>query len=129
MNALAEFTGRFTLALIFFSSGLNKVFSFSQTQEYMAVHGLPLTGILLPLAIAVEIGGAISIVSGFYARVGAGLLVLFLIPASIIFHLDLGDRIQMLMLLKNIAILGGLLLVTVHGSGKYSIRPEAEGRR
>ena len=48
--------------------------------------------------------------------------MLFLIPATLIFHTDFSQQTQMIMFLKNVSIMGGLLLLIAYGSGPYSIR-------
>ena len=48
--------------------------------------------------------------------------MLFLIPATLIFHTDFSQQTQMIMFLKNVSIMGGLLLLIAYGSGAYSIR-------
>ncbi|MCS7271144.1 MAG: DoxX family protein, partial [Gemmataceae bacterium] len=54
------------------------------------------------------------------------LLIVFLIPATVIFHNFWAfegqeQQMQMIMFLKNLAILGGLLLVVGFGAGAYSL--------
>ncbi len=73
---------------------------------------------LLPLVIALELGGGLLLVVGFQTRWVALALALFTVAASLIFHI--GDG-QMTMFLKNMAITGGLLLVYVHGAGPLSL--------
>ncbi len=63
---------------------------------------------------------------GFKARVGAVLLIIFLIPATLIFHNfwafeGMERQMQMIMFMKNLAILGGLLLVLGLGPGPISV--------
>jgi putative oxidoreductase len=72
-------------------------------------------------AVAVELAGALSLLLGYRANAGAGLLFLFLIPTTLIFHTNLGDPNQFIHFLKNLSIMGGLLYVARYGAGRYSM--------
>ncbi|UJP00264.1 MAG: DoxX family protein, partial [Nitrosomonas sp.] len=85
--------------------------------------GVP--GMLLPLVIALEIGGGLAIVAGWQTRWVSIVLAAFTLVAAAIFHSNLSDQMQMIMFLKNIAITGGFILLAVHGAGGYSL----DGRR
>jgi len=113
---------RSLIGLIFVLSGLTKLTGFQATQEHMATHGIPIPALFLVGAIVVEIVGGVSVILGLWARVGAAILFLFLIPATLIFHTDFGQQSQVIMFLKNLAIMGGLLLVAVYGVGPYTLR-------
>lgn len=118
--------GRSLLALIFVVSGLGKIGAFEATQGYMAAAGMPLTGPLLVAAIAIEVLGGLMLMVGFKARWGAFALIVFLIPATFIFHafwtLEGGEvRLQMIQFLKNLSIIGGLLVIVAWGPGPLSL--------
>jgi len=123
MKPYARPIARLLLGLIFVVSGANKIAGFEGTLQHMAEYGMPATGLLLVGAIVVELAGGLSVMLGYGARVGAAALVLFLIPATLIFHTDFSQQTQVIMFLKNLSIMGGLLLLTVHGPGPYSLRP------
>lgn len=122
MKSYVLLLGRVLLGLIFVMSGISKVTGFESTQQYMASHGIPLTALFLVGAIVVEILGGLSIILGLWARAGAAALVLFMIPATLIFHTEFGQRTQMIMFLKNLSIMGGLLILMVHGAKQYALR-------
>lgn len=121
MKRYIPLIGRSLLALIFLMSGLQKIGNFAGTQEYMASYGMPLTALFLVGAIVFEVFGAASIIAGYKAKLGAVALIIFLIPATLIFHTDFGDRIQMIMFLKNVSIMGGLLVIAAYGAGPVSV--------
>jgi len=115
----AELIGRILLATIFLISGLGKISAYAGTAGYMASMGVP--GALLPLVIATEVLGGLAIVLGYRTRITAFLLAGFTMLAALIFHHNLGDQIQMIMFLKNVAITGAFLLLVVHGAGVWSL--------
>ena len=125
-ESLAAFAGRIFLALIFVVSGVGKITGYAGTAAYMASKGLPLVEILLPLAIAVELGGGLLLALGWKARWAAVALFLFLIPTTLIFHQFWGidpklAQMQKIHFLKNVAIMGGMLMVLAIGAGAWSV--------
>jgi putative oxidoreductase len=119
MNNIIELGGRLFLATIFFLSGINKIGGYAATQGYMASHGVP--GQLLPLVILLEIIAPIFIVIGWQTRVAAWCLAGFSLLAALLFHLNFGDQMQMILFLKDIAIVGGFLVLAAHGPGALSL--------
>lgn len=111
--------GRLLLASIFLVSGINKIFSYSGTQGYMEAMGVASS--ILPLVILIEIIGAIAIILGWHTRIAALVLTGFTLLASILFHFDFADQMQMIMFMKNLAISGAFLLLIYHGPGAFSI--------
>jgi putative oxidoreductase len=127
MNALLPLLGRFGLALIFILSGWGKIAGFAATQGYMESMGVP--GVLLPLVIALELGGGLAILAGIFTRWMALALAGFSIVAALVFHAHLGEQIQQIMFLKNIAIAGGFLALAANGAGPLSIDARLADRR
>lgn len=125
---LADLAGRIMISAIFLVTGLGKIAGYAATQGYMTAMGVP--GMLLPLVIALEVGGSIAIILGWHTRLVAFLLAGFSVLAALIFHHALGDQVQFLMFMKNIAIAGGFLLLVARGPGAWSLdaRAEALGR-
>jgi len=111
---------RILLALIFIKSGIGKIMDPAGTQQYMTAYSMPLTGLFLVGAIIFEIFGSLSVLLGYKARLGAIALIIFLVPATLIFHTKLSDPLQMVMFMKNLAMLGGLLMVAYFGPGPIS---------
>lgn len=129
MQNSTALAGRILLALIFVLSGFNKITGFDGTAAYMASAGLPFTKVLLVLTIAVELGGGLLIMLGWKARWVALVVFLFLIPVTLVFHNPAADpaqaQQQMVHLLKNLAIMGGMLHLFAFGAGAWSV----DGRR
>jgi putative oxidoreductase len=130
---------RLLMSAIFILSGIGKLTGWSEMAGYMAAKGMPAVPLLLGAATFLEIFGGLSLLLGWKPRLGAALLFLFLIPTTLIFHnfwaLAGAERMdQMTHFLKNLAILGGLLMVAVIperdvklGAGETEIR-EYESR-
>lgn len=122
----AALVGRILLALIFIISGYGKITGYAGTAGYMASKGLPLVPLLLPLTILVELGGGLLIALGWKARWAAAVIFLFLIPVTLVFHNPAGldaaaAQGQMIHLLKNLSIMGGMLGLFAFGPGGYSL--------
>jgi len=122
----AALIGRILLALIFIISGYGKITGYAGTAGYMASKGLPMVALLLPLTILVELGGGLLIALGWKARWAAAVIFLFLIPVTLVFHnpsgLDAAQaQQQMIQLLKNISIMGGMLGLFAFGPGGFSL--------
>lgn len=115
----AELAGRVLLSALFLLSGIGKLSAYSGTAAYMASVGVP--GALLPIVIALEIGGALAVIAGWQTRIAALLLAGFTLVSGFIFHTHFADQVQMIMFWKNVSIAGGLLLLVVHGAGPLSL--------
>jgi len=89
----------------------------------MASQGMPMAEALLVGAIAVELVGGLMLVAGFQARWAALAIAAFLVPTSLIFHNPIGPEgaAQMTQFLKNLSIMGGMLVVAAFGPGAWSI--------
>jgi putative oxidoreductase len=114
--------GRILVVLIFLQSGMGKVENFQGTAQIMASHGIaPYTNFFLVGAIFCELVGSVTLILGYYARFGALVLLVFLIPTTVIFHTNFGDQIQMIMFMKNVSMFGGLLVLLAVGAGRFSL--------
>lgn len=114
---------RILLSSIFLFSGAKKVFGFAAAQGYMAKYGMKMTGMFLVLAILFEIGGGLSVLLGYFPRLGALALILFLVPTTVVFHREFADPAQAVQFSKNVAIMGGLFAILAAGGGEFSLRP------
>ncbi|WP_447980017.1 DoxX family protein [Candidatus Nitrospira bockiana] len=114
--------GRILLAAIFLMSGLNKIANPEGTQQYMQAMGMTTATTFLYIgAIVLEVGGALAILLGYWTRLGAWALILFMIPTTWIFHTNFADQNQMIHFMKNLAMIGGLLYVAGFGPGAVSL--------
>jgi putative oxidoreductase len=118
--------GRVLLSVIFLMSAFGKVTNWSGTEAYMASHGMPAVPVLLALAVLFEAGGGLCLLLGCRTRLAALALVVFLIPATLIFHNfwafeGAEQQMQMINFLKNLAIMGGLLHVVGTGPAGLAI--------
>jgi putative oxidoreductase len=116
--------GRILLGAIFLLSGINKIADPAGTQGYMAAMGMTWATMLFYVgAVILEIGGGLSICLGYWTRVGAALLIGFMIPTTLIFHTNFSDPNQMIHFMKNLAMTGGLLYLVSYGPGPLSLDP------
>lgn len=118
--------GRVLLAMVFLMAGYSKITGWEGTSAYMASVGMPLVPVFLVGAIAAEVLGGLSLILGVKARWGAAALFLFLIPATLVFHAFWNlsgpeQGLQTMMFIKNLAIMGGLAMITAFGSGRFSL--------
>jgi putative oxidoreductase len=122
----ASLIGRVGIAVLFLWAGYGKLAHMDGNVGYMKAYGIPAADLLIwPALLAELIGGALILV-GWKARWAALALALFTIPATFIFHAYWGvpaDQVmnQQIHFMKNLAILGGLLSVFAHGSGRYAL--------
>ena len=124
VNALLALTARLLASVIFISAGFSKLGAgYAGAQGYMASVGLP--GELLPLVIALEIGGGLALLLGFQARLVAFALSVFCIVSGVLFHSG-ADPMQQIMFMKNLAMAGGLLAFTLFGAGRMSLDGETK---
>ena len=123
---LAALVGRILLALIFVISGYGKIAGFAGVTGYIASKGLPMPAVLAGLTVALEVVGGLLILSGWKSRWVALIFFLWLIPTSVIFHAFWSvppEQVsaQQIQFLKNVSIMGGMLLLVVFGPGRYSV--------
>lgn len=126
LNNVSTLAGRALLALIFIVSGFGKITGFAGTAGFMASKGMPMAEVLLVGAIAVEFLGGLMLLVGWKARWAALAIFLFIIPATLIFHNPAGltgqeAQNQMINIMKNLSIMGGMLMVFAFGPGAWSL--------
>jgi putative oxidoreductase len=127
MNLLV---GRILLALVFLVAGIRKVMAPAASAGYLAKLGFPAPEIMVWVAIAFELGGAILLILGWKTRWAAWALALFTLIATFAAHrfweVDPAQYAnQMNHFLKNLAIIGGMAILAATGPGPLSV----DGRR
>lgn len=135
IQGLLALLGRIMIAAIFLLSAVgNKIPKFNDVAGAMAAEGVPQPKILLAGAIAFLILGAISIVLGYKARLGAFLLLVFLGAATYYFH-DFWQapaeqkQTEMIQFMKNLALMGTMVFIMANGAGPWSLDASAAAKR
>ena len=113
--------GRVLIALIFILFGFGKITDFGSNLGYMQAFNVPFATFVLVIAIAVELLGGISLILGLKTKWGAGALIIYTAIITLIFHTNLADQTQLIQFMKNLAIIGGLILIANYGPGPFSL--------
>lgn len=131
MNKVIEewgpLTGRVLISLVFIMSGLGKVFQFDGQVAYAASQGVPLASLAIIVSIVAELAAVAMIVFGFKARLGALILLLWMIPVNLMMHAfwtiadPMAQQMHMIMFMKNVSMMGAMLLIMSFGPGPKSI--------
>jgi putative oxidoreductase len=125
-RAGTAFLGRVLLSAIFLLSGFAKLTDPMGTAAYMTGAGIPNAQTLAIVVGLAEVLGGVAVLSGFLTRLGALGLFIYLIPTTLLFHgfwqfEGVEMKVQMASFMKNLAIMGGLLLLVAHGPGRNSV--------
>lgn len=126
MRSLTDPLARILISIIFVGAGALKLMHFSGTAQMLAAKGIPLATVVAALVILIELGGGIAIIIGWKTKVAAAVQFVYLIPVSVMFHNFWAappemHQMQQLNFLKNLAIMGGLLLLATRGAGASSV--------
>ncbi|MFT6767513.1 MAG: putative oxidoreductase [Burkholderiaceae bacterium] len=119
--------GRILLAALFIPAGISKIVGFDGTVGYIASVGLPLATLAAIIAVVVELIAGLALLVGYRIKLAAAVLAVFTLVATVLFHnfwAMPADQayMQQLMFMKNIAVVGGLLLVAALGGGTWVLR-------
>ncbi|MBN9510565.1 MAG: DoxX family protein [Alphaproteobacteria bacterium] len=120
--------GRLLMSLIFILSGWGKLFAAGGTIGYIAAHNLPLPAVAYAIAVIVELGGGLLLLTGLFTRPVALVLAVFCLVTAFVFH-GFGDMNNQIHAMKNIALAGGFLFVAARGAGAWSLDAALRRRR
>ena len=116
---IIEVLGRIFLSTIFLLEGINKIFNYEGTIEFMESFNVP-EFLAIP-TIILEILFPLLLIIGYQTKLSALVLAIFTLATALIFHTDFTNQMQLISFLKNFAIAGGFLIIFVNDAGKYSI--------
>jgi putative oxidoreductase len=118
--------GRILISIVFILGGIGKITGFSMEEGMVAAKHMPLPAVALGVALLIELLGGLAVLFGVFTRVVAWILFIYLIPTTLLFHnfwamsgMDMVDN--MIHFQKNLAIMGGLLLLAAYGAGAFSV--------
>jgi len=121
MNSIAILVARILLALIFLLSAFRQMKYRQGLEQEMAAHGMVCTPFFLGCAILIELTGGLSLILGYATLWGALELIAFTLAATFIYYRRILDRHKLVHVLKNLAIIGGLLMIAAVGPGAIVI--------
>ena len=116
---IIEVFGRIFLSTIFLFEGINKIFNYEGTIEYMESFNVP-EFLAIP-TIILEILFPLLLIIGYQTKLSALVLAIFTLATALIFHTDFTNQMQLISFLKNFAIAGCFLILFINGAGKYSL--------
>ncbi len=125
-SSFTPLAGRILMSVLFLISGFFKIGGYSQMVAYSTAKGVPLASVAIACAAVLELAGGFAILIGFQTKVAAWILFLYLIPVTFLFHnfwalQGMEQQDNMVHFLKNVAIMGGLVILATYGAGPYSI--------
>jgi len=125
-GSIVPLVGRILISSVFILAGIGKISGFSGEEGFVASKHLPLPAVALGIAMIVELVGGLAILAGLYTRFTAWIVFLYMIPTTFLFHnfwtmQGAARDDNMLHFEKNIAIMGGLLILAAFGAGAFSI--------
>lgn len=127
VQSAVSILGRLMIVTIYMLSGLgNKIPNFKGVVQAMEGEGVPAASVLLVGAIAFLVVGSLSVLVGWKARIGAGLLFVFLVLATYYFHdfwnfQGAEQQAQMIQFMKNLSLMGAMVFLIANGPGAGSI--------
>lgn len=121
MNAISAIIGRIAIALLFIIQGGLKIFDFEHFWQTLDLQGFPMAPFIAILVVIIEFGGGLSLILGFNARFFSMVMAIYLLIVTFV-ELPFWSDFELFEdFIKNIAIIGGLLMVNWHGAGPSSV--------
>jgi putative oxidoreductase len=134
LQGVLSAAARVLIGLIFLTSAVgNKIPNFESVSSYMASEGVPAPKVLLAGAIAFLVVGSLSVMAGAWTRIGAAVLLVFLVAATYYFH-DFWTfegqhrQMQTIQFMKNLSLMGAMLFLIANGPGALSVDARLESR-
>ena len=126
LSSALSFIGRVLFVLLFLPAGIGKITGFAGTVGYINSVGLPAPELATVVALLVEILGSLCLLAGFQTRIASIVLAVFTLVATFFFHnywAAPADQafVAQLLFFKNIAVIGGLLILAAQGAGAWSL--------
>lgn len=112
MNLHLPLISRVLIAVLFVAAGVQKAMNFQGTSQMMASLGLPMPAVVAALVILIEVPIALAYAWGYKVRYTGGILAAFTFLTIVLVHRDFSNGMNMVMALKNLAIIGGILATT-----------------
>lgn len=128
MKDVLDLIGRVFISLIFFWEAYDSIAYFDSVKRTMTNYGITWNqDFLLVITITFLLIGAIFILLGYKASAGAIFLLIYWVPVTCMVYSFWNDpvserRLQSILFMKNMAIIGGLLMIVVNGAGRFSIK-------
>ena len=116
---IIEVLGRIFLSTLFLIEGINKIFNYEGTIQYMESFSAP-EYLAIP-AIILEILFPLLLILGYQTKISALVMTIFTIVVTIIFHTNFDDHMQFITFFKDAAIAGGFIIIFVNGPGRFSL--------
>jgi putative oxidoreductase len=125
-TGLLPFAARVLICAIFVQGALGKITGWSGQAEYMAAHGMRFIPPLLAAALVIEVGGVLALLTGYQARPAALVMFVYLGIVSVMLHnfwalSGMSAGANQTAFLKNVGIMGGLLLIAAYGPGSWAL--------
>lgn len=122
MNHILPLFARILIVPIFIFSAIKKLGNPEGTADTMREGGITVaTELFMYGSIVFLLLGSLLLLLGYKTRVGAFMLLLFIVPTSLLFHWDFADTMQTIALYKNAGLAAALLLLTAYGPGGISL--------
>ncbi len=126
LSSALSFIGRVLFVLLFLPAGIGKITGFAGTVGYINSVGLPAPELATVVALLVEILGSLCLLAGYQTRIASIVLAVFTLVATFFFHnywAAPADQafVAQLLFFKNIAVIGGLLILAAQGAGDWSL--------
>ena len=132
-HPLVPLLGRLFITYIYLTSGIAKAVDWSGNVQYMSTHHLPMIPLLLALALIIELAGSLCLITGYQARWAALVMFLYTAILTVLLHnywaySGGAAGMQETHFRKNLAIMGGLLMLSYTGPGRWALGRESSGR-